>query len=161
MKTSAAKKAPVAPDFRPGSVTLRIKRGNTYVLVPRAAVRSVTAIAQIVPLPRAQPWVLGMVIHDGRPVPLIDAAVCAGGHAELPKAGVLIGSPDSNGVALIASDEAGRFLSIPAAAYVDLSKGWVSRVHGCPGNTWWLDAERLNAELNSSSSHGSHSNRRG
>ncbi|PTX90712.1 chemotaxis protein CheW [Opitutus sp. ER46] len=138
-----------AADFRPGALALRIRRGTTQFLIPRAWVRSVAPITQVAPLPRVKPWVLGMALHADRPVPLLDPAAYAGAAADGIKAAVLIGRSDGAGLALVATDVPGRFVSVPATAYLESGEGWLARLHGCPAAAWWLEAERLTTELKS------------
>jgi len=138
---------PLASGFRPGAVALRIRRGNVYFMLPRLWVRGVRPIRDVIPLPRAKPWVAGLAVQDGRPVPVLDLAVCSGTAEGGYNAGVLIGAPDQPALALILADGSGRFMSVPAAAHLESRPGWLMRMQGCAQTTWWLETGRLASEF--------------
>ncbi|MCX6954440.1 MAG: chemotaxis protein CheW [Verrucomicrobia bacterium] len=138
---------PFATDFRPGAVALRIRRGNTAILVPRRWVRGVAPVGEVVPLGRAEPWVVGLAVHEGRPVPVLDLATYAGVAATRHPLGVVLGSADQAAVAIALSDAPGRFVSVPAEARLEAGAGWLSRMLGGAQTTWWLEAGRLTEHL--------------
>ncbi|MFT3831427.1 MAG: hypothetical protein QM691_17155 [Opitutaceae bacterium] len=135
----------VAPGFKPGALALRIRRGNSFYLLPRAWVRGMRELGAggCYPLPRTKRWVLGLVEQGGRPLPLLDPAACQDGAEAPPVAAVLFGAPEREPLALIGADEAGRFVSIPGAARCEPASDWLSRVHGGMKSTWWVEARRL------------------
>ena len=133
--------------FRAGAVALRIRRGNVYFLLPRLWVRGVLPIHEVIPLPRAKPWVVGLAVYDGRPLPVLDLAVCSGTAGEGYNAGVLLGAPDQASFALVLADGAGRFVSVPAAARLETNSGWLMRTQGWAQTSWWLETGRLAAEF--------------
>ncbi len=135
--------------FMPGAVALCIRRGSLAVLLPRSWVRGMRELPSgaVTPLPRTNRWVLGLVVEDARPVPLLDPAVCVAATASPPVAAVLLAAPGRGPFALIGADGPGRFVSIPGAACLDAEGGWIRRVQEGLKTTWWLDAERLAAEI--------------
>lgn len=135
--------------FKPGEVALCIRRGNLSILLPRSWVRGMRDLlpGNVTPLPRTNRWVLGLVVEDARPLPLLDPAVCVAATASAPAAAVLLAAPERGSFALIGADGPGRFVAIPAAATLEEATGWISRVQGDMKATWWLDAGRLAAEL--------------
>jgi len=139
--------SPAATGFRAGMVALRIRRGAGYFLLPRAWVRSVVPLHDIVTLPRSNRWVTGLSVHDGRPIPVLDLAVCAGIADSTPTAGVLLGTPEQASFALVVADGPGRFISVPAAARLEAADSWLLRLQGCAQPTWWLEVALLAAEL--------------
>jgi len=143
----AAQPQPLTTGFRPGVVVLRIRRGNVYFLLPRLWVRGVVPLHEVVPLPRAKPWVVGLAVHDGRPLPVLDLAVCSGTAEGGHSVGVLLGAPDQASFALVISDGPGRFVSVPAVARLEKSTGWLTRIQGCAQTSWWLETARLAAEF--------------
>lgn len=138
---------PAGLDFRTGLVALRIRRGNVSYLVPRQWVRSVVSLNEATPLPRTKKWVVGLAVHDGRPVPVIDLALCTDGTDNGFNVGVLLGAPEQAAFCLVVSDSSGRFVSVPSTARLESADGWLMRVQGCAQPTWWLEAGRLATEF--------------
>jgi hypothetical protein len=134
-------------NFRPGSVALHIRRGNAHFLLPRPWVRGVVPLHEILPLPRAHPWVIGLTVHDGQPLSVLDLAVCSGTEHRGHGLGVLLGAPDQAACTLVVADGPGRFASVPASARLEPTTRWLLRMQDCPQPTWWLDADRLLVEL--------------
>ncbi len=140
---------PTNSAFTPGAVVLCIRRGDLSVLLPRSWVRGMRELpaGAVTPLPRTNRWVLGLVVEDSRPLPLLDPAVCVAATASPPAASVLLAAPGRGPFALIGADGPGRFLAIPEAAHLEEDAGWIRRVQGGLKAAWWLDAELLAADL--------------
>lgn len=144
---SATTPALAATGFRPGAVALHIRRGNAHFLLPRPWVRRVVPLYEILPLPGARPWVVGLTVHEGQPLSVLDLAVCSGTEHRGHRTAVLLGAPDQSTCTLVVADGPGRFASVPSAARLEPATGWLLRLLDCPQPTWWLNTERLLAEL--------------
>ncbi len=140
---------PLGSGFKPRAVALCIRRGNVFFLVPRPWVRGMRDLppGAVIPLPRANRWVLGLVEQNGRPLPLLDPAISVAATASAPVAAVVLATPEREPFALVGADGPGHFVTIPDAASLEGQSGWIGRVQGGLKATWWLDTGILASEL--------------
>lgn len=130
-----------------GIDVLCTRRGGSEFWIPCARVRGLLQLKEVTPLPCAKRWVVGLAVHEERPLPVIDLSVQVGPVQPRYKVAVLLADETQDIIAMILTDGPGRLAKVPASVQAGPANEHLVRITNSAFPCWWLDTDLLATAL--------------